>query len=149
APSPGRSARPFWREPPSATVRLGRGALLGAVALMVLVPAWSILVTSVASKETIEQTGGMVMLPRELDLSAYVAIFSGGQLPRALGVSALVALLGTSLSLVSTVLAAYALSRPSLFGQRPLLAYFLLAFLLYPGLVPSYLVVSGLGLKDT
>jgi putative aldouronate transport system permease protein len=33
--------------------------------------------------------------------------------------------------------------------QRGLLFYFLLTFLIYPGLVPQYLVVTGLGLKDS
>jgi len=52
-------------------------------------------------------------------------------------------------SLVLTVLAAYGLSRPGTFGHRPILFYFLLTFLIYPGLVPSYLVVTGVGLKDS
>ena len=34
-------------------------------------------------------------------------------------------------------------------AHRPLLFCFLLTFLIYPGLVPSYLVVTGLGLKDS
>lgn len=143
-----RPARPAWQEAPSAPALFAKSAVLTLVVLMVLFPMWSILVTSVASRETINLTGGMVVIPRELDLSAYITIFSGGQVTRALGVSFLVTLVGTAVSLVLTVLAAYGLSRPSTFGHRPLLFYFLLTFLIYPGLVPSYLVVSGLGLKD-
>jgi putative aldouronate transport system permease protein len=115
----------------------------------VLLPLWSILVTSLASRATITQTGGMVLIPRELDLSAYSTILSGGQVTRALAVSLFVALVGTAVSLVLTVLAAYGLSRPGTIAHRPLLLYFLLTFLIYPGLVPSYLVVTGLGLKDS
>jgi putative aldouronate transport system permease protein len=144
-----RLARPAWQEAPSAPALFAKGTVLTLVVLMVLVPMWSILVTSLASRETINLTGGMVVVPRELDFSAYVTIFSGGQVARALGVSFLVTLVGTAVSLVLTVLAAYGLSRPSTFGHRPLLFYFLLTFLIYPGLVPSYLVVSGLGLKDS
>ena len=47
------------------------------------------------------------------------------------------------------MLAAYGLSRPGSVGHRPLLFLFLLTFLIYPGLVPSYLVVTGLGLKNS
>src|SRR5262249_50590108 len=47
------------------------------------------------------------------------------------------------------VLAAYGLSRPGSLAHRPLLFWFLLTFLIYPGLVPSYLVVTGLGLKNS
>jgi putative aldouronate transport system permease protein len=50
---------------------------------------------------------------------------------------------------ILTVLAAYGLSRPGSLWHRPLLFFFLLTFLIYPGLVPSYLVVTGFGLKDS
>jgi putative aldouronate transport system permease protein len=110
---------------------------------------WSIIVTSLASKHTINAAGGMVVIPREFDISAYVIMLSGGQVTRALGVSLLVTFVGTTLSLFVTVLAAYGLSRPGSFGHRPLLFFFLFTFLIYPGLVPSYLVVTGLGMKDS
>jgi putative aldouronate transport system permease protein len=61
----------------------------------------------------------------------------------------MVTLAGTAVSLVLTVLAAYGLSRPGSVGHRGLLFFFLLTFLIYPGMVPSYLVVTGLGLKDS
>jgi putative aldouronate transport system permease protein len=144
-----RSTRPAWQEAPSGVGELARASALGLIVLLVLLPLWSILITSLASRETINLTGGMVLLPRELDPSAYFTIFSGGQVTRALGVSLVVTLAGTALSLVVTVLAAYGLSRPQSFGQRAFLFYFLLTFLIYPGLVPSYLVVTGLGLKDS
>jgi putative aldouronate transport system permease protein len=143
------SRRAPWEEPPTAFEAIGKSAILVLLVLLVLFPFWSILVTSLASRETITEVGGMVVVPRELDPSAYVTIFSGGQVTRALGVSALVTLAGTAFSLGLTVLAAYGLSRPGSFGHRPLLFYFLLTFLIYPGLVPSYLVVTGLGLKDS
>lgn len=141
--------RPAWQERPSPLGELARATALALVVLAVLVPLWSVLVTSLASRATIIATGGMVMLPRELDLGAYLTIFSGGQVTRALAVSFLVTLVGTSVSLVLTVLAAYGLSVPTTFGHRALLFFFLLTFLIYPGLVPSYLVVTGLGLKDS
>jgi putative aldouronate transport system permease protein len=91
----------------------------------------------------------MVVIPREFDPSAYVNIFTRGQVSQAVWVSTLVTVGGTALSLVLTVLAAYGLSRPGTVAHRPLLFLFLLTFLIYPGLVPSYLVVTGLGLKDS
>jgi putative aldouronate transport system permease protein len=144
-----RGTRPAWQEQPSSIAQLGKGTVLTLLVLAVLLPLWSILVTSLASRATITQTGGMVLIPRELDLSAYSTILSGGQVTRALAVSLFVALVGTAVSLVLTVLAAYGLSRPGTIAHRPLLLYFLLTFLIYPGLVPSYLVVTGLGLKDS
>ncbi|MEU4560289.1 carbohydrate ABC transporter permease [Actinoplanes sp. NPDC023936] len=142
------SVRPVWEEKPSLLGRFGKGTILTVVVLAVLVPLWVVLVTSLSSETTINEAGGYVFLPREFDPSAYIVIFTGGQITDAIMVSTVVALAGTALSLVVTVLAAYGLSRPGSLGHRPILFYFLLTFLIYPGMIPSYLVVTGLGLKD-
>ena len=143
------ATRAAWEEKPSPVLVFGKGATLTLVVLAVLFPMWSILVTSFASRETINRAGGMVVVPREFDVSAYVIMFSDGQVTRALGVSLFVTLVGTAVSLVLTVLAAYGLSRPGTLWHRPVLFFFLFTFLIYPGLVPSYLVVTGVGLKDS
>lgn len=142
-------ARPAWEEKPTPVGLFLKGTVLTLVVLAVLIPLWTVLVTSLSSRETINEAGGLVMIPRGIDASAYVTIFSGGQVTQALWISTLVTVMGTAFSLTLTVLAAYGLSRPGSVGHRSLLFYFLLTFLIYPGLVPSYLVVTGLGLKDS
>lgn len=146
---PRRSDRPPWEEPPSPAGQAAKGVVLTAVVLAVLIPMWVILVTSLADRQTINETGGLVVIPREIDFSAYQTIFSDNLVSRALWISTLVTVVGTAVSLTVTVLAAYGLSRPGSVLHRGLLFYFLLTFLLYPGLVPSYLVVTGLGLKNS
>jgi putative aldouronate transport system permease protein len=146
---PPRERRPAWAEKPTPYGQFGKGLVLTALVLAVVFPLWSVVVTSLASRATINATGGMVVVPKEFDPSAYFTIFSGGQITRAVWISTLVTAGGTAVSLVLTVLAAYGLSRPGSVGHRPLLFLFLLTFLIYPGLVPSYLVVTGLGLKDS
>ncbi|MEV6492030.1 carbohydrate ABC transporter permease, partial [Actinoplanes sp. NPDC051633] len=138
-----------FEEKPGAGLQAAKGSVLTVVVLAVLIPLWVVLATSVSSRETINAAGGLVVVPRGIDLSAYRIIFSGGQISRALVVSATITVLGTAVSLVVTVLAAYGLSRPGSLGHRALLFYFLLTFLIYPGMVPSYLVVTGIGLKDS
>jgi putative aldouronate transport system permease protein len=141
--------RPAWEEPLSPVAQVAKGSTLSLAVLAVLFPMWSIVVTSLSSRETINAAGGMVVFPRGVDFSAYVTIFSGGQITRAVWVSIIVTAIGTAFSLLLTVLAAHGLSRPGSIAHRPLLLYFLFTFLIYPGLVPSYLVVTGLGLKDS
>ncbi|WP_033346686.1 carbohydrate ABC transporter permease [Catenuloplanes japonicus] len=142
------SVRPVWEEKPSILGQLGKGTVLTLVTAAVLVPLWVVLVTSLSSSKTINAAGGYVVIPREFDPSAYVVIFSGGLIGRAVWVSVLITAIGTSISLALTVLAAYGLARTDSLGHRPLLFYFLLTFLIYPGMIPSYLVVTGLGLKN-
>jgi putative aldouronate transport system permease protein len=143
-----RERRPAWAEKPGVAGRAAQGSVLTVVVLAVLVPLWVVLVTSVSSRATINAAGGLVVVPREIDLSAYRTIFAGGQITDALWVSAIVTITGTAISLLVTVPAAYGLSRPGSVGHRGLLFFFLLTFLIHPGMVPSYLVVTGLGLKD-
>ncbi len=144
-----RARRPAWEEKPGVAGQTAKGTVLTAVVLAVLFPLWVVLVTSLASRQTITEVGGLVVIPREIDVSAYRIIFSGGQITQALWISALLTVTGTAVSLAVTVLAAYGLSRPGSVGHRGLLFFFLLTFLIYPGMVPSYLVVTGLGLKDS
>ncbi|MGC4892430.1 carbohydrate ABC transporter permease [Micromonospora sp. DT31] len=148
-PSGARPRRPVWQEPPTP---VGQGLKAVALALLmagVLFPLWVVLVTSLSSRETIGEAGGLVVVPKGIDTSAYETIFAGGAVTRALWISTLVTVFGTAIALTVTVLAAYGLSRPGSLGYRWLLAYFLIPFLVYPPLVPRYLVVTGLGLKDT
>jgi len=141
--------RPVWEEPPTLGGRIGKNTLLTIVVLAVVFPLWSVLVTSLASKETVNATGGMVVIPRDFDPSAYFLIFGDGQVAKAVWISVLLTALGTTFSLTLTTLAAYGLSRTDSLWHRPLLFFFLLTFLIYPGLVPSYLVVTGFGLKNS
>ena len=143
-----RAKRPIWEERPTAVGQTGKAALLTFVVLAVLVPMWVVVVTSLSSRADHQRGRRPGDHPQGLDFSAYIAIFSGGRVTRALGVSAIITVGGTALSLVLTVLAAYGLSRRGSFGHRTLLFVFLLMFFIYPSLIPSYLVVTGLGLKD-
>lgn len=148
-PRPGRSLRPAWEEEPTRIGSSLKALVLSLIVLAVLFPLWAILVTSLSSRETISAAGGIVIIPKEFDPAAYTTIFAGGAVTRALWISTLITVIGTAVALTTTVLAAYGLSRPGLIGSRWLLVYFLLPFLIYPPLVPKYLVVTGLGLKDT
>jgi putative aldouronate transport system permease protein len=138
-----------WEEPPTPIGQAGKGLVLTLLVLAVLFPMWAVVITSLASRRTIDEAGGIVVIPREFDVSAYLAIFDGGQVSQAVWFSVVLTTVGTVVSLGLTVLAAYGLSRPGSVAHRPLLFLFLLTFLIYPGLVPSYLVVTGLGLKDS
>jgi len=137
-----------WEEKLTAAGQAGKAAVLAFVVLVVLFPMWVIVVTSLSSRATINEAGGLVIVPPGFDFSAYIAIFSGGRVTRALAVSTFLATFGTAVSMLLTVLAAYGLSRRGSFGHRSLLFVFLLTFFIYPSLIPSYLVVTGLGLKD-
>jgi len=144
-----KNERPAWEEPPSVPGRISKGLVLGLVVLAVTFPLYVVVVTSLSSTEAVTRAGGLVVVPRELTLSAYVQLLSGGVVTKALVVSVGVTVIGTVFSLAITVLAAYGLSRPGSLLHRPLLFVVLLTFLFGPGIIPSYLLVSSFGLIDS
>ncbi|GAA3986070.1 carbohydrate ABC transporter permease [Thermobifida alba] len=141
--------RPVWAETPSLPERAVKAAVLAAIALAVLFPLYVVVLTSLSPAAAINDAGGLVVIPRGLSLAAYAELFAGGVVTRAVAVSIGVTAVGTAISLAATVLAAYGLARPGSLLHRPLLFLVLLTFLFGPGMIPSYLMVSSLGLIDS
>jgi len=142
------SARPVWMEEPSFAGKALKAAALAVIVLVVGLPLYTVLLTSLSPQEAITKAGGLVVVPDGLTLAAYQEILSGGVVTRSVVVSTGVTLVGTLFSVTVTVLAAYGLSRPNSFAHRPLLLLILLTFLFGPGLIPTYLLVKSLGLID-
>ncbi|MVA75509.1 ABC transporter permease subunit [Auraticoccus sp. F435] len=143
------AGRPVWEEPPS---RLGlalKGLVLVLVVLAVAFPLYTVVLTSFSTQAETIRTGGLVVVPGELTLEAYRQILSGGVVTRAAVVSVGITAVGTVLSMVVSVMAAYGLSRPGSLLHTPLLFVFLVTMFFGAGLIPTYLLVSGLGLIDS
>jgi putative aldouronate transport system permease protein len=136
-------------EKPRPLTQAAKAVALVAVVLLVCVPFLVILSTSLASPEEVVDNGGWVLWPTEPTIQAYHDILDGGIVTHALGVSAGVTVVGTLFSLFCTVTLAYALSRPGVFGGRPVLLLVLFTFLFPPGMIPSFLLVKELGLLDS
>ncbi|HET6740340.1 MAG TPA: carbohydrate ABC transporter permease [Kribbella sp.] len=142
------TTRAVWEEEPTVVGRLGKPVVLALVALAVAFPLYVVVVTSLSTTEAVTRAGGLVVIPRELTVAAYVQLLSGGVVTRALLISVVITTVGTAFSLGITVFAAYGLSRPGSLFHRPLLFVVLLTFLFGPGIIPSYLLVNSLGLID-
>jgi putative aldouronate transport system permease protein len=141
--------RPGWMEKPRPATQAAKALALTAVVLLVCVPFLVILSTSLASQREVVANGGWVLWPQHPTLKAYRDILDGGIVTHALVVSAGVTLIGTLLSLACTVTLAYALSRPGVFGGKPVLLLVLFTFLFPPGMIPGFLLVKELGMLDS
>ncbi|MBO9569122.1 MULTISPECIES: carbohydrate ABC transporter permease [Cellulomonas] len=141
--------RPAWEEPPGKVGAAVKFVVLAGVVLAVVFPLWTVVVTSLSTQAETIRAGGLVVVPGELTLNAYKQILSGGVVTRAALVSIGITAVGTVISTIVSVLAAYGLSRPSSLWHRPILFVFLITMFFGAGLIPTYLVVSGLGLVDS
>ena len=73
-------------------------------------------------------------------------VLTDGGFWRALGVSLMVTVVGTSLSVLIMYAAAYALSKPDFPMRRGIMIFFVIVMIFSGGMVPNYIVVNALGL---
>ncbi|MFJ2742798.1 carbohydrate ABC transporter permease [Streptomyces sp. NPDC087440] len=141
--------RPAWEEPPGPVGNATKAVVIAVIVAVMVLPFLVVLSTSLASREEITAAGGFVLFPTEPTLEAYRTILSGGLITRAVLVSVGITAVGTSLSLLTTITLAYALSKPGVPGRKPVLLLVLFTLLFAPGMIPMYIVVKELGLLDS
>ncbi|AXE90438.1 carbohydrate ABC transporter permease [Streptomyces sp. Go-475] len=137
--------RPVWEDKPTALGQGLKGGVLVLVVASVMVPLWIVVLTSLSTPGAINRAGGMVLWPDGLTVDAYRQILTDGPVARSILVSLAITVVGTAVSMVVSVLCAYGLSRSRSFGHRPILLLLIITMFVSGGLIPTYLVVTGLG----
>ncbi|WP_145049674.1 MULTISPECIES: carbohydrate ABC transporter permease [Paenibacillus] len=124
--------------------------IAGLFALMCVFPFIFVVIISFTDEKVLARDGYR-LIPAEWSLAAYQFVWqSGDTLLRAYGVTILVTVLGTIISLILMSLYAYAISRKSFRYRRFFSIFAILTMLFNGGMIPTYMVVSQLlGLKDT
>jgi len=91
------------------------------------------------------------IIPSNPTLEAYKYLFTTDVIPRSIGNSLLVTLVGTAINMVLTVMMAYPLSHTGaeLPGRRVIMGMIIFTMLFSGGIIPNYLVVKNLGLIDS
>ncbi|WP_170318898.1 carbohydrate ABC transporter permease [Allorhizocola rhizosphaerae] len=134
---------------PSLAMRAVKGVVLIICCALVLVPFLGVVSTSLADQVQVINSGGFVLFPDNPNLNAYRSIFAGGVVTRAVLISVIITVVGTAISLASTAMLAYALSRPGSLAHQPLLMVVLMSLLFTPGIIPSYLMVKQMGMLNS
>jgi putative aldouronate transport system permease protein len=151
--APGRprnraGGRPVWMEAPSLPVQVAKAALLTLVMVVVLFPFVYVIAVSFSSERDV-LGGGLILFPQHPTLDAYRALLRGGVVFRSLEVSVGLVTVGTAADMVFTIALAFGLSKRGVPGAKAVLLLVLGTLLFSPGLIPSYLLVKGLGLINT
>lgn len=123
--------------------------VLGFIALLLcFYPMYFVVVASFSNPRLV-LTGKTFLIPRGITLEGYKLVFADPRIPVGLTNTVLYTLGGTFISLASTMLAAFALSRRELVGRSAIMMYFTVTMFFGGGLIPTYLVISNLGMLDT
>lgn len=114
-----------------------------------LYPFWYVLVGSLGDAVWVTGQRGLLWFPYGFNLEAYKAVFLNPMILSGYLNTLFIVVVGTSLNMIMTAFGAYALSRRNLLLKNPLM--FLIVFTMFfnGGLIPFYLIVSGLGLIDS
>src|SRR5699024_699270 len=116
--------------------------------VVVLYPLIYIISASISDPAAVN-SGKMWLLPKDITFEGYRLIFQNSDIWRGYLNTIIYTLLGTSINLAVTLPAAYALSRQDFVGRNVFTGIFVLTMFFEGGLIPTYLVVKGLGLIDT
>ena len=122
--------------------------ILTFLAVIMVIPFIYVIAASFA-KESEIQTRPIFLWPNEPTLAAYEEVFDMSNMGPTLIVSVLVTVIGTLINLFFTTTMAYGLSRSDLKGKKFLLNMVLFTMVVNGGMIPTFLLVKGLGMYDT
>jgi putative aldouronate transport system permease protein len=142
-----KPAKPIWQ----ARRSLGQWLLVTSIAFCVMITLYPfIYVLSMSFSDPKYVLNKSVwLLPKGFTLDAYKLVLSNEYIWKAYYNTIWYTLVGTILNIIFTVTAAYPLSRKQFFLRNPLMMYIVLTMFFSGGLIPTFILVSQLGLYNT
>ncbi|WP_339185903.1 carbohydrate ABC transporter permease [Paenibacillus sp. FSL R5-0490] len=122
--------------------------MLGILGILTVLPFLYIIGNSFATEAEITERS-FFLIPKVFSFSAYEYIFSSSTIFRSIGVSIFITVAGTLVNLFFTLTMAYPLSRSDFWGRNVMMNMVIFSMLFGGGMIPTYLVIRGLGLLDS
>lgn len=121
--------------------------ILGLIGLIAVLPYINMLAVSLSSSGPVD-SGRVAFLPIELTFENYKTVLMDKSIIKSIGVSALMTVAGTVLSLLMTVMFAYPLSREEFRLRKLCNVMILIVFIFNAPIIPWYLTMRSYGLYD-
>mgnify|MGYP000324276424 CR=1 FL=1 len=122
--------------------------LLLIFTLLILYPIYYMFIVSISGSNSVIR-GEITWYPQDVNPDAYMTIFKNESLGRSYLNTVFYTIAGTSISLFMSALCAYPLSREQLYGKSVLTFFIVFTMLFDVGMIPRFLVVSALRLRNT
>lgn len=116
--------------------------------IIVLYPIIYVLSSSFSSGEAVS-TGRVLLWPVEFSVIGYELVFQNSSVWTGYANTILYTVVGTILNVFITILCAYPLSRSNYQGRKFFTLYYMIPMYFGGGLIPTYMLVSKLGLVNT
>lgn len=128
--------------------RIVNTIILTCAAIVTLYPILYIFAVSLSDTASVVQ-GKVFLLPRGLNIDAYLDVIKDARIPRAYLNTVFYTVLGTTVNLLVTAISAYPLAKSDFIGRKFWMLAIVVTMFLNPGIIPNFLIVQGLGLTNT
>lgn len=122
--------------------------ILGSLLIVFLYPVYFVFIASF-SDPSLVSTGQIVLIPKGINFKGYFTILTDASIWRSLFNSVYIVILGTAFNLFLTLPTAYALTVRGFLFRNLLMKVLLFTMYFSGGLIPTYLLVSSIGLYNT
>lgn len=121
------------------------------VALALIIVAYPIvyILSASISNPKFVSSGEMWLWPKGITFEGYQIVFANTKIWTGYANTILYTVVGTSVNLIVTIPAAYALSRKDFVGRNFFMGMFMVTMFFGGGLVPTYMLVKSLGMINT
>jgi len=116
--------------------------------IIVLYPLLFVVSASISDPTLVSQ-GKVVLLPKGINFDGYRRVLEYPDIWLGYRNTIFYTIIGTILSLVLTLTAAFPLSRKDFIGKNIFVIFFTITMFFSGGLIPTYMVIKGLGMRNT
>lgn len=121
---------------------------LPMIFVITVYPFWQTVVLSISDRKSAMEMG-LHLWPKRIEITAYLQILQSQSFWNSLKNSVVRCVIGTLANLLIVSLTAYPLSKEDLPFKKGITWIFLFTMMFTGGLIPTYLVIKGLGLLNT
>lgn len=122
--------------------------VFGVLCLITLYPFYYVLIISF-SNTAASATYSPYLYPHVFDLTGYKMIIKDAYFFKSIATTLFITIVGTVLNMMVSIMTAYVLSRRYLVGRKVFIMLITFTMLFSGGLIPTYLLISNLGLQDS
>lgn len=122
--------------------------ILSIALLVVVYPLYFVVIASI-SDPTFVNSGQVVLFPKGINIEGYTRIFNDPSIMSGYKNTIIYTLLGTSVNVLFTIPAAYALSRRDLDGRKLIMSLIVFTMFFSGGLIPTFILIKNLGLYNS
>lgn len=121
---------------------------IALVLFIVAYPLYFVIIASFSDSRLVA-TGQVYFLPKGITLAGYEAVFSDSRIWMGYRNTLLYSIAGTTISMVVTIPAAYALSRKDFYLRGLVMTFFIITMFVRGGLIPTYITLKNLNMLNT